>query len=645
MEIFEPKYTQKFFYASSYKEKLEKYGVNFEDDNYINHPKVVEYRTEHWVSRNMVHISAIKLIEDVFIGQEHLEKLYGPYSFAITRDLTERELKQYVWQNAIVDKCNGTEIKKDIEQYFRRKSSINKEGKVSGKPGLIERMQLLGFDFDAFEDDSNKIRLLHLLYYFEHDNDVKLVSFLGNPTLENADYSFGGGVTRNGILLRKLKMPIYPVVDSNYVKDVAEGLILIMTHWQEQIKKIRLYVDGSSFTNQVPNLDRIADWLDGYLENIDFNKNGIYRDGVLETFFLKLSQHEYLGNEMDLIKIRSKRTQKNISFPKYRPSECVKMAFKPIPKDIVQLKKYITDNIDRLACFVYDKEDVTDEEKEVLLKKTAELGAYINMINAMTQSRKSEYIQEYMIVAALAEIINPVDEKIENKFYRYRSSEQKKYSAELKNKKKHIKDASLPDAFDKSQLAWIDRVNERFDVCLGRGEETELQARIENNIDRLIIKLLSTNNLEDMMFLHNHFKVITDIFFYSDTKISEEWNIFANNILSVYEDYEITGSDYEVFQFVGMCMNTSIFDGIANQIINQIAESMMLGKVIERQYPIELYDNYIGGKEQCCIVFATDPYEKTVTLIMFGFCYYEQEVAVLEENGINQFEEKRKIIF
>lgn len=645
MEIFEPKYTQKYFSASMYKAELEKYGVNFEDDNYIYHPKVEEYRTEHWDLENMVHISAIKLIEDVFIGQERLEKLYGPYNFAVTRELTERELKQHVWQNAIVEKSTGTVIKKDIEQYFRRKSSVNKDGKVSGKPGLIERMQSLGFDFDAFKDDSKKIRLFHLLYYFEHDNDVKLVSFLGNPTLENADYSFSGGVTRNGILLRKLKMPVYPVVDATYVKDVVEGLNLIMIHWQEQIKKIRLYVDGSSFINQVPNLDRIADWLDGYLENIDFNKNGIYREGVLETFFLKLSQHEYLGNEMDLIKTRSKRIHKNISFPKYRPSECVKMAYKAVPKNTDQLKKYITDNIDRLACFVYDKEEVTNEEKQVLLKKTAELDTYIKMINAMTQSRKSEYLQEYMIVAALAEIINPVDEKIENKFYRYKSADQKKYSAELKNKKKHIEDVSLPDAFDKSQLAWIDRVNERFDICLGRDEETELQARIENNIDRLIIKLLSTNNFADMMYLHNHFKVMTDIFFYSDTKISEEWKIFVNNIRLIYENYEITGNHYEIFQFVGICMNTNIFKEIADQVINQISESIKDGKKIKQQYFIELYDNYIGEEEQCCVVFEVDPYERTVTLIMFRFCYYEQEVNILEQNGINQFEEKRKITF
>lgn len=78
------------------------------------------------------------------------------------------------------------------------------------------------------------------------------------------------------------------------VVETREGLILVMTHWQEQIKKIRFYVEDSSFINQVPNLDRIADWLDGYLENIDFNKNGIYCDGVLETFFLKLSQHVWI---------------------------------------------------------------------------------------------------------------------------------------------------------------------------------------------------------------------------------------------------------------------------------------------------------------------------------------------------------------
>ena len=110
MEKFEPKCTQKYFRASMYKKELEKCGVNFEDDNYIYHPKVEEYRTERYVSNNMVHVSAIKLIEDVFIGQERLEKLYGPYNFAITRELTERELKQCIWQNAIVERSTGTEI-------------------------------------------------------------------------------------------------------------------------------------------------------------------------------------------------------------------------------------------------------------------------------------------------------------------------------------------------------------------------------------------------------------------------------------------------------------------------------------------------------------------------------------------------------
>ena len=70
-----------------------------------------------------------------------------------------------------------------------------------------------------------------------------------------------------------------------------------------------------------------------------------------------------------------------------------------------------------------------------------------------------------------------------------------------------------------------------------------------------------------------------------------------------------------------------------------------MGKIIEQQYPIEFYDNYIGGKEKCCAVFETNPYEETVTLTMFGFCYYEGEVIVLEQNGINQFKEKRKITF
>lgn len=75
---------------------------------------------------------------------------------------------------------------------------------------------------------------------------------------------------------------------------------------------------------------------------------------------------------------------------------------------------------------------------------------------------------------------------------------------------------------------------------------------------------------------------------------------------------------------------------------------MMFIDLEQRNYTILLLE-----KEKC-VHFLIDYFlnmvyqyrdEETVTLTMFGFCYYEGEVIVLEQNGINQFKEKRKITF
>ena len=641
MEIFVSRNTQEYVSANYYLSKLEKYGVDIEDDNYIYHSKVQEFRTEEAVTVNLVHISAMYLIEKVFVGQERLEKLYGPYSFSVERQLTEKELKSYVWQKKIaevVSEKGGSMVSKDVYQYYNRKAALNKDGNQNSKSGLIERLKSLGFDLKCFPDDSDKIRLLYNLFFFEYDNNVKLLSFLGNPTLENADNSFGGGKTRNGILLRKLIMPIYPIIDKEYVYQVRSGLNAIMLHWQEQVEKIRLFVDTSANYSSIPDLDRIDSWLERYLGNIYFNKNGEYRDSVLETFFLKISQHEYLGNEKDLISIRKSRSgQRNI--PNYRPEECIRMAYRLIPKDADEIESYVKKNIDKLSCFVYDRENVTDQEKKKIIENIDSLNAYIEMANTYTKMGQSKYIKEYLVVAALAEILNPCNEKISNTFYRYKTSDQKKYSAELKNKKKHINDSSVNDAFAKSQLAWIDKVNERFDICLGRSEESSRENNIENNLDRLIIKILSVNNFYDMMWIHNLFKSITDAILIPDRIIEEGWDELKKEVINNFSDFTIMGEPYQVCQFIGSCYNTDIWEQIVSQLVDLISVAMLTGESGTLEIPIELYDNYIGDSNCYQAVFEVKPSDRELYLRCFGYCFYEEEKSILRENGIDIFEE------
>ena len=314
------------------------------------------------------------------------------------------------------------------------------------------------------------------------------------------------------------------------------------------------------------------------------------------------------------------------------------MAYRAIPKDMGYIKSYIINNIDKIACFVYDREDVYENEKKEIIRKMDSLMAFVSILNEYTQLRESQYIQEYMIIAALAEIINPCDEKIENKFYRYASSDQKKYSAELKNKKKHIVDSTHEDAFTKSQIAWVDKVCERFDSCLGRGEESEYQVNIENNLDRLLIKILSTNNLYDMMYIHNHFKTITDIFFYPEKNISKGWNEFTDAVQKYYPEYEVTGEPYDVHQLIGSCMNSGVIDQIILDVVDLIRKAKTMGQIQEQMKKVELSDNYIGEPNIYATVFRADPHRLELSLKMFCHCFDGSGMYILSSNGINEFE-------
>jgi hypothetical protein len=122
------------------------------------------------------------------------------------------EMKEYVWQKVLADKYpDKNRTQKDVWRYFHR----DEGGDTDSKKGLIKRLEKLGFYLDDFKDDQDKVKLLFLLYCFEVENNVQLVPFLSNPSIENVDDSFVGLETKNGELMSYQK----EILQKNYQRD------------------------------------------------------------------------------------------------------------------------------------------------------------------------------------------------------------------------------------------------------------------------------------------------------------------------------------------------------------------------------------------------------------------------------------------
>jgi hypothetical protein len=111
---------------------------------------------------------------------------------------------------------------KDVWRYFHR----DEGGDTDSKKGLIKRLEKLGFYLDDFKDDQDKVKLLFLLYCFEVENNVQLVPFLSNPSIENVDDSFVGLETKNGELMSYLKRNIAKELPKGYAARVRDCLFI-----------------------------------------------------------------------------------------------------------------------------------------------------------------------------------------------------------------------------------------------------------------------------------------------------------------------------------------------------------------------------------------------------------------------------------
>lgn len=359
------------------KNDLQEKGVDITNNNYTLSKEFIKLKNQFTQVSNFTKYRNDWIFEKYQISQERLKNIYGPYAMGIEYNLIQKEsictkaFYDYLEINCINNGTNSTTI--DVKQYFER----NKDGKnADNRNGIIRKLFLWGLDISKFNNQLDKLKLFYLLFMFENNSNqkIKAFSFLDNPTLENVDVKDDTHKTKNGELLSKLKYEVAKQLTPDFIEFANKTLATIMLEWDDIFNFQRIKHKSQTTEKEITaiknNIVSISP-LNTYESK--------FSHSLLETFYIKIIQHELLGREKDIIKI-----QENILCNSSSLYNNISNVFtdKPIMKD--QAQTFLNVNKDIIIKTIFDGSDLTKNSNNKYDNAVSNIDFLISFIDLST---------------------------------------------------------------------------------------------------------------------------------------------------------------------------------------------------------------------------------------------------------------------
>lgn len=281
--------------------------------------------------------------------------------------------------------------------------------------GYRERLkESLNLDLDLFDKNilKNKCenaKILYLLYMLEkkHFPTTNILELLSKPSMENIDNSLLGMKTYNGDIIAFIKNSLEKEM-SLYIKTKLQKITQSITFaWDELLE------------NASSTADRMADV--GYIfaekgSLFIFPVLGIfarksetkYAHSPIETLYLKILQHEYSGNILNILEVNSSSIEFNFAKRSKFIDEMKMLNNNKI--DINSIEKYIDDNIYQIAKYVYLKEKSSRDERNKILNCKKKLRKFLSFcFRAKPLLSIKDNLTELWIVSILQAILDHND--------------------------------------------------------------------------------------------------------------------------------------------------------------------------------------------------------------------------------------------
>lgn len=347
-----------------------------------------------------------------------------------------------------------------------------------------------------------------------------------------------------------------------------------------------------------------------------------YTEPLLETFYLKLSQHEDIGLENDIIDVNaSTDLGEDVS---YKPEAFRILGYKAINRS--EMITFLKDNKDELINLVFERDDIQRYDRKRYDDAVDKLPGFLDMMDLNTKGVHQEKFPKLYPIVFLQEIL-ALDKnyKIDNSYYRHTSNEIKTLNTELNN--------GLY-ARRKSQIALLKRVNKRMYKYSGRKEEAKYAFDAELCMDKILRRIYSANCLSDMLKVHSFFKNYTDTIYLLDRQLFDVKKKLLKVMGRKIKGYDLIGDEGTMRFFLGTIYNSPIVDDLGKRFGKYALKAEINKQSVGYKLPVELTHNCVGATDCFNLGIRIDVWNKIIEVLYFLVETDSDERKVFKRNGI-----------
>lgn len=223
-----------------------------------------------------------------------------------------------------------------------------------------------------------------------------------------------------------------------------------------------------------------------------------YTGSPIETLYLKIVQHEFLGNVKDISKINSIQKNFDYSIPPEMIEEMKKLHYNKV--DINNIDLYIDQNALRISKYVYLKSNPSRYEKNKIYNSKKKIHKWLNFcFRTKPLLNIQDISNELQIISFLqAVILDDPRETFDYIFHDYQDHFKHKPQVQgaLKNDN-HVVDAL--------QCYWTRKVTDRWYANIGRYNMRMKAREFEKVCDDILQEILNKPSLNEMWETHSQY--------------------------------------------------------------------------------------------------------------------------------------------
>ncbi len=488
----------------SLKEEIEKYlfikGIDIHGRYYKTSKEYKKIRDERiFGGSDFSSMSLDEFIERFLLSEQEVVNTYESiYEMGNPQELTE-------------DQCEDISVAKEIiTMYtFIQEADVEAEAyefvkKFYRKGGLLDRLnKSLQFDLDAFDKNNKRYKrerckIIYFFYALEHDgfDGYNVLDLLSKPSMENIDNRFLVSTTCNGKIIRAIKSPLEKELPMQMKGQIKKGVAEIVAEWDNILSNAYLLMDFLYENECEYDFESTIHILMSGSEDSKVSYENTF--SPIEVLYLKLVQHEYMGNVKDIDMING--IQKNYDFnisPEIM-EEMQKLHYSLI--DIENVEQYIENNAKRISKYVYLREKTNKDEVKKIRNAKKKVHKWLDFCTRAKPMLDIRHVSnELQIISFLqAVVLDDASELFEYTFYHYenKNKHMKHVQAALKN------DDYVPHAL---QCYWVRKVTDRWYANIGRYDGRLKVRELEKTCDRILEEILSEPTLFGMQKKHEFY--------------------------------------------------------------------------------------------------------------------------------------------